>query len=168
MSVVIVCGPTGVGKTTYSILLAKDRQAIRFSIDPWMQTLFSKDMKSLDYSWMMERVERCYKQIWEVSHQILSLGGAVILDLGFTTKAQRMIFVDLAREHGFGHEVHYLTAPVDLRKQRVEKRNLDKDPDLFSFEVTDFMFNFMEPKFEAPNDEELKQGKVISTESAFA
>jgi len=36
-----VSGPTGVGKTTYSLSLSKEVDAIQFSIDPWMQTLFS-------------------------------------------------------------------------------------------------------------------------------
>ena len=64
---ILVCGPTGVGKTTYSRSLSKEIEAILFSIDPWMQTLFSEDMTSLDYSWMIERVNRCYEQIWQVS-----------------------------------------------------------------------------------------------------
>ncbi len=51
---VLVCGPTGVGKTTYSLSLSKDVEGIRFSIDPWMQTLFAQDMTSLDYSWMID------------------------------------------------------------------------------------------------------------------
>jgi len=83
---ILVCGPTGVGKTTYSLSLSKEIGAIRFSIDPWMQTLFAKDMTSLDYEWMIERVNRCYEQIWQVSEQILTLNGKVVLDLGFTTK----------------------------------------------------------------------------------
>ena len=57
---IIVTGPTGVGKTTYSLSLAAEIGAVRFSIDPWMQNLFAEDMTSLDYSWMIERVKRCY------------------------------------------------------------------------------------------------------------
>ena len=34
----LVCGPTGAGKTTYSLSISKEVGAIRFSIDPWMQT----------------------------------------------------------------------------------------------------------------------------------
>jgi len=63
VKVILVCGPVGAGKTTYSMALAKEKDAIRFSIDPWMQTLFTKDMKSLDYEWMLERVERCDQPI---------------------------------------------------------------------------------------------------------
>ena len=90
---IIVTGPTGVGKTKYSLSLSMDIGAVRFSIDPWMQNLFSKDMTSLDYAWMIERVNRCYVQIWQVGEQILKLDGNVVLDLGFTTKEQRSHFV---------------------------------------------------------------------------
>ena len=155
---VLACGPVGVGKTTYSLSLCKDIGAVRFSIDPWMQTLFSKDMTSLDYSWMIERVNRCYEQIWNVSEQILMLDGKVVLDLGFTTKAQRGVFCERAKSLNFVPEIHYLAAPEDVRKKRVEKRNIEKDPSVYSFEVTDIMFNFMEPKFEIPDNEELKNG----------
>lgn len=160
---ILVCGPTGVGKTTYSLSLANEINAIKFSIDPWMQTLFSKDMgESLDFEWMMERVNRCSDQIWDVSKQILAINGNVILDLGFTTKEQRDVFSNRARELGIDPEVHYLDAPTDTRKQRVEKRNTEKDPAVFAFEVTDMMFDFMEPRFEIPDQEELKHGHKVS------
>lgn len=155
---ILVCGPTGAGKTTYALSIAQEIGAIRFSIDPWMQTLFSQDMTSLDYSWMIERVNRCYEQIWQVSEQILTLNGHVVLDLGFTTKAQRDVFSGRAAVLGITSEVHYLDVPKAIRKQRVEQRNIEKDPSVYSFEVTDLMFNFMEPKFEVPNPEELENG----------
>jgi len=159
---VLVSGPTGVGKTTYSLSLSKEIEAILFSIDPWMQTLFSKDMTSLDYSWMVERVNRCYEQIWQVSEQILAINGNVILDLGFTTRAQREVFSNRAKEMNINSELHYLAAPADIRKQRIAKRNLEKDPAVFAFEVSDVMFNFMEPKFEAPDHGELKYGFKVN------
>jgi len=126
-----------------------------------MQNLFSKDMTSLDYAWMIERVNRCYVQIWQVGEQILKLNGNVVLDLGFTTKEQRSRFAALSKELAIEPEVHYLSAPKDVRKKRVEKRNVEKDPSVYSFEVTDFMFNFMEPKYEVPDDQELANGRVI-------
>jgi len=160
---ILVCGPTGVGKTTYSLSLANEITAIRFSIDSWMQTLFSQDMTALDFTWMMERVNRCSEQIWQVSEQILATNGNVILDLGFTTKEQRDVFSDKARELGIKPEVHYLDASQDTRKQRVDKRNKEKDPAVYAFEVTDMMFNFMEPRFEVPKQEELKNGCKVNT-----
>jgi predicted kinase len=160
---ILVCGPTGVGKTTYSLSLAKELGAVRFSIDPWMQTLFAKDIVTIEYSWMIERVHRCYEQIWDVSQQILALDGKVILDLGFTSKEQRDFFSDRAKALGINAEVHYLDAPKDVRIQRVEKRNTEKDPAVFAFEVTQMMIDFMEPRFEVPSEEELQYGRKINT-----
>jgi len=67
---------------------------------------------------MIERVYRCYEQIWEVSKQILMLRGNVILDLGFTTKAQREIFITKAKKLGINSEAHYLDVPQDVRKRK--------------------------------------------------
>lgn len=159
---ILVCGPTGAGKTTYSLALCQEIEAVRFSIDPWMQTLFSKDMTSLDYTWMIERVNRCCDQIWQVSEQILAIDGNVVLDLGFTTKAQREVFSNRAKELNINAELHYLDVPKNVRKERVDKRNTEKDASVYSFDVTDMMFNFMEPMFEAPDQNELKHGCKVN------
>lgn len=158
---ILVSGPTGAGKTTYSIALAQEAKAIRFSIDPWMQTLFAKDMTSLDYDWMMERVQRCYEQIWNVSEQILKIDGNVVLDLGFTTKEQRSVFVDRGTELNIKSEIHYLNVESEIRRQRVKKRNQEKDPSVYAFEVTETMFNFMETMYEVPDADELKHGLTV-------
>lgn len=155
---ILVCGPVGVGKTTYSLSLSEEVEAVRFSIDPWMQRLFAADMTSLDFSWMMERVQRCQEQIWETSVQILQLDRNVCLDLGFTTKAQRGWITTRAKELGIDAELHYLQASTNIRWERVEKRNKEKDPAVYSFEVTKMMFDFMEPRFEVPGEDELKNG----------
>ncbi len=160
----MVCGPTGVGKTTCSLSLSKELEAVRFSIDPWMQALYLKDMTTLDFTWITERVNRCCEQIWQVSKQILLLNGNVLLDLGFTTKAQREDFYGRAKALNINPELYYLDAPKDIRKKRVEKRNSEKDSSVYTFEVTDMMFDFMEPRFEKPSAEELKKGCIINTE----
>ncbi len=158
---ILVCGSTGAGKTTHSISLAEELRAVRFSIDDWMVTLFADDMKELDYEWMMERVLRCYEQIWKVSSQLLKIDGNVILDLGFTTKSQRQGFVSRAKELGIASELHYIDVPADIRRQRVAQRNKTPDADVYAFEVTDLMFNFMEKRFEVPDKDELVNGLVV-------
>ena len=160
---VIVSGPTGAGKTTHAMAVADEIGAVRFSIDTWMQTLFAKDMRSLDFPWIVERVERCLEQIGEIAGQILARRGSVVLDLGFRTRAQRDRFVELAASHGVSAEIHHLDAPLAVRRARVARRNLEKDPAVYAFEVTEQMFDFMEPRFEALADEELERGRVIGT-----
>ena len=41
--------------------------------------------------------------------------------------------------------------------------NERKTPELYAFEVTDMMFNFMEPKFEVPEADELINGHTVTT-----
>ena len=161
---ILVTGQTGAGKTTYSLALAKQLPAVRFSIDPWMQTLYGPDtdIKNPDYNWMIERVYRCYDQIWQTASQVLHTGGHVILDLGFTEQALRQQFIDKGLTIGVQAEVHYLKVDASTRKQQVAKRNTEKDPQVYAFDVTDQMFEFMEPRYEEPSAEELQHGKTIS------
>lgn len=165
--IILVCGPNGAGKTTYSVSLCKEINAIKFSIDPWMNTLFAKDITSLDYEWVIERLNRCYEQIWDVSEQVLGFGGSVVLDLGFFEKQQRQIFIDKSKTLNITPEVHYLDAPIDLRKRRVRKRNLEKDPSVYIYDVSEAAFEYMEARFEKPDDEEMLNGKKIDTEKMF-
>ena len=105
---IMVCGRVGAGKTTYSLKLADEIGALKISIDQWMQTLYAADMKTINFNWMMERVNRCYVQIWDVSSQTLKNNGSVILDLSFTTRSERNFFLDRASEIGIDPEIHYL------------------------------------------------------------
>ncbi len=162
---IFVCGAIGAGKTTYSISLADETKAVRFSIDSWMQNLFSKDLIELDFLWITERVNRCNLQIRDIAAQVLKSDSSVILDLGFTTKDQRRVFHRWAEDMNITPELHYLKASRKLRKLRVAKRNREKDPNLYAFEMTDTIFNFMEPKFEVPDTKELSNSIIIDAES---
>ncbi|MBG53538.1 MAG: hypothetical protein CML99_14130 [Rhodobiaceae bacterium] len=154
MQVNLICGSTGAGKTTYAQTLASERSAIRFSIDEWMSELFWPDQQvGADYRWAIERVERCERQIWAVSREVLARGGSVVLDLGFTTREQRGRFRVWADEAGAETIIHYLAVDEATRRARVHQRNAEKG-ETFAFEVTDEMFDFMETIFEPPTGEE--------------
>ncbi|MEQ9519073.1 MAG: ATP-binding protein [Parvibaculum sp.] len=154
MRVNLICGSTGAGKTTYAQKLADERGAVRFSIDEWMSELFWPDqMPGTDYRWAIERVERCERQIWTVSREVLARGSEVVLDLGFTKREQRERFCAWADKTGAETITHYLAVDAATRRARVYQRNAEKG-DTFAFEVTDEMFDFMETIFEPPTGEE--------------
>lgn len=133
------------------------------SIDDWMWKLFGADLpKSMNLSWIMERVDRCEQQIWELSKSIVGSGSEVVLDLGFTKQAKRKQFRQLAEEAGVPVQMHYLTAPHAVRRKRVLDRNVERG-ETFSFEVTPGMFDFMEGEWNPANDKELAVAIVVDT-----
>ncbi len=159
----IVFGPQGAGKSTYSKKLAIDANAVHLSIDAWMWAMYGADLpKTMNLKWIMERVERCEKQIWATAKQIGRCGGDVILDLGFTKLAKRKQFKALATEQNMQIQVHYVTAPHATRKARVLNRNIEKGS-TFSFEVTPGMFDFMEGELHSPTEEELANAIIVDT-----
>ena len=159
----IVFGGQGAGKTTYSCELAEDERATRFSIDNWMEALYGADLpKPLNFSWVMERVQRCEHRIWLTAADIAHNGGNVVLDLGFMKRKDRARFITLAESEGLSVQTHFVTAPHEVRRERVLSRNETKGA-TFSFEVTPEMFDFMEKQFEPPTDDELSKSTVFSS-----
>jgi predicted kinase len=160
-SVHMVFGPQGAGKTTFAQRLADEERAVRFSIDEWMEALYGQDLpRPIDLPWVMERVARCERRIWQVGAEVTRRGGSVVLDLGFMRVEDRTRFAALARAEGAEVKLHFVTAPTSIRRERVLARNREKSAS-FSFEVTPAMFAFMEARFEAPSDHESAVSRVV-------
>jgi len=160
-SVHLIFGPQGAGKTTFARALADEERAVRFSIDEWMTALCGPDLPSpIDLAWIMERVARCERRIWQVGAEVVRRGGAVVLDLGFMRVEDRARFTALARAEGAEVQLHFVTAPLSVRRARVLERNRDKGAS-FSFEVTPAMFDLMEARFEPPSDPESAVCRVV-------
>ncbi len=155
----LICGSTGAGKTTYALDLAERIGAVRFSIDEWMTALFLIDSPqplNPDPAWWIERVERCYAQMWVMARQVASRGVPSILDFGFSLKSSRERFADLARAAGFPPQLHFIEVPLEERWRRVQKRNAKKgETAQLNFEVTREMFDFVETLWEPPSDDEM-------------
>ena len=153
----LICGSTGAGKTTYAKALATKLGALHFSIDQWMATLYWADAAMpLDPRWAIERVERCVTQIWKMARQSAALGTPCVLDLGFTTAAQRAHVVSLAREAGFAAQLHLLDIPVEERWRRAQQREASPaDEHRLPFAITREMFDFVETMWEPPGEEEM-------------
>ncbi len=159
----IVFGPQGAGKSTYSKKLSGEVNGVHLSIDDWMWTLYGEDLpKPMNLKWIMDRVDRCEKQIWTTARRISNCGTDVILDLGFTKVAKRKLFLSLATDHNISTQLHYIHAPHAIRRKRVLDRNIEKG-DTYSFEVTPGMFDFMETELNGPTDKELKSAIMIDT-----
>ncbi|MDP4133211.1 MAG: ATP-binding protein [Bacillota bacterium] len=151
--VILVCGNTASGKSTYSMKIAKEYNAVSFSIDTWMQTLYGADYnpEKHDFAWLLERTERCKKIIRQTAESIIAQNINVVLEIGFGDIKSREYYHKWGSSQGARVYVHYLDVPVETRRERVRKRNSEKGA-TFSFEVTDEMFDYVEPLFVPPSD----------------
>ena len=162
-TVFMICGNTAAGKSTYSMALSKQENAICFSIDPWMMTLYGEDYnpEENDFSWLLERLTRCQTQIRQVAELLIQKKVNVILDFGFGDIETRRMHKEWAEKLGAEVSLHFLDVPVEERRRRVQHRNQEQG-ETFAFEVTDEMFDYVNPLFSPPSEDELKNGLFIN------
>lgn len=156
----LVEGPVGAGKSTYSTLLAQQINGVHIALDAWFVALFSPDRPETDIiPWYLERKDRLLDIIWIHSQRILATGTDVILELGLIQRQARTAFCHRVQSEGFEPLVHVLDAPLDIRRQRVQHRNIEKGA-TFSMIVSDHVFDIANKMWEAPDDMECAEYQV--------
>src|SRR6266481_1232294 len=118
---IIVCGLPGSGKTTHAKLLEATLGAIRFSPDEWMDAL------SLDLydEGMRSKIEALQ---WKLGQELLAHGLTVIIEWGTWGRRERDTLRLGARALGAAVELHYLSAPVDVLFERIQRRGRENPP----------------------------------------
>ena len=152
----LITGNTGAGKTTYATKLKDKVQGVIFSIDHWNKILFLDDKNEEDgIAWFLERIHRSDTMIQSLCLQLHAVGIDAILDLGFAKKDRRELFYAFAKAHNIPFQLHFLDIPKDIRKTRVNQRNVEKGA-TYQFKVSATDFEFMETWFERPALEEIE------------
>ncbi|ABD67935.1 hypothetical protein Rfer_0177 [Rhodoferax ferrireducens T118] len=158
----LIYGATAAGKSTYAKALATEKNAVRFAIDDWMHSLYGQDKpEAMSMEWVMSRVARCQSRIWTTCLQILATGTDVVLELGLLREQVRDRMQAMVEEAGHQASFSFVDADLQVRKQRVLHRNMEKG-DTYSFNVTPAMFDAMERYFERPSQAELGRSLVIA------
>jgi predicted kinase len=115
---IIVCGLPGSGKTTLARALAGRLGAVRFAPDEWMDAL------SIDIYDEKKRAQIEALQ-WKFAQELLALGLAVIIEWGTWGRSERDALRLGARALGAAVELHYLSAPVDVLFDRIQRRGME-------------------------------------------
>lgn len=118
---VILCGLPGSGKTTLGKALEAKLHAVRFAPDEWMAAL------SLDL-YDEQRRARIEELQWELGQQLLQRGFTVIIEWGTWGRSERDRLRLGARALGAAVELHYLSAPLEVLFERVQRRGMENPP----------------------------------------
>lgn len=125
-------GCIGVGKTTFAKKLSTEKKAIVFLIDESIRRL-GFPIKSL------EDYDRYYHGVVNIiadsAIQLLRLNQPVVLDFGGNT-GQWEWLSSIADKAGANIEIFHLIAPLEVRRDRVRKRN--RLPNEFHFSDEEF------------------------------
>lgn len=149
-TLIFFCGKMGAGKTTLSVRIESERNAVRLSEDEWLAALFPGAITSLE-----DYVEHagCIRPVVEgVVRSILRAGTDVVLDFPANTRRQRAWFRGLVDDTGAPHEMIYLDVPDAVCLERIARRAIDQ-PERAATD-TAAMFERVTQYFEEPGDDE--------------
>lgn len=122
----VISGLPCSGKTTYASRLRDEHNAMLYSLDRWLITMFGRySLAEVGQDEHTRRVLACRELIWESAGELLRRGVDVILDDGFFYREHRMHHVALAKDIGADCTIHFIDTPLDLVRTRLERRNAD-------------------------------------------
>lgn len=150
----LIEGPVGAGKSTFAKSMALQTGAIHIALDEWFAKLYSADRPAGEWiPWYVERKQRLLELIWSHAQTILLSGKDVILELGLIQRQGRVAFCQRVLDEGRELRVHVLDAPQEVRRARVQRRNIEKGP-TFSMVVPDQVFEMASKMWEVPDHRE--------------
>jgi len=132
--VILLCGKTCVGKTTYAKHMTGEGKIVLISVDETMLALFGNDLGGKHDEIAAKTKEFLLQKVAE----IVTAGADVVLDWGFWTREERLRTNVFFKEHNVDAIWHYLElADTDARMLRLRQRNADVKSGKTNFFVID-------------------------------
>ncbi len=147
---IIVCGLPGAGKTTHAKRLEEKLGGIRFCPDEWIQAL-SLDLYDEGRRSQIEALQ------WKLSQDLLALGLTIIIEWGTWGKSERDVLRLGAKALGASVELHYLSSPIEVLFERIQRRNMENPP----IKMEDLVL-YLEA-FQSPDADEIALFDVFNT-----
>ena len=140
----------GAGKTSLSVNLAAENNAVLISEDDWLSQIYTNQISDFnDYLKCSRQIKPLVKNLVQ---NILCTGTNVVLDFPANTISQRDWFRSLFSEVKAPHEMIYLEASNEICLARIAKRKIEQ-PDRAPFD-TEEVFLQVTQYFEEPKEAE--------------
>ena len=158
MTIYLIVGLPGAGKTTRAKELEVGGPALRLTPDDWQMAIFAGDSptrwRSKERAAQRDRIEG---KLVEVGMRAAQLGINVVFDFGLWGKDERAALRGIADSVGVRAQVVYL--PIDYEEQR--RRITDRyETGPGQFEMTDAELQQWQMQFQAPDQEELHGAQI--------
>lgn len=153
MTVYLIVGLPGAGKTTRAKELEVGESALRLTPDDWHMAVFDADSPS---QWRSrERVEqrdRIEGKLVQIGMRAARLGINVVFDFGLWSRDERSALRWIAESLDVPTQVVYLPVALDEQRRRIVDRYESRPG---HFEMDDADLRQWQVQFEAPGPEEL-------------
>ena len=116
---IIICGLPGAGKTTHAKTLEQSLRAIRFCADDWIEAL---NLNLWD-EMVRAKVEALQ---WTLAKRFLAMEQTILIEWGTWAKSERDALREEARALGATVELHFLSEPVDVLFERIQRRGAEQ------------------------------------------
>ncbi|MGO2458108.1 AAA family ATPase [Vibrio casei] len=143
-------GKMGAGKSTHSLKLSKEKNAVHISEDEWLSVLYPDQIINFeDYLMFASRMKPLFFQHIQ---KILTTGTDVVLDFPANTYQQREWFKQLIDNVKAEHQLIYIDADDEVCLEHIKHRRIEQ-PEREKFD-NEAMFYHVSQYFEAPQPHE--------------
>ena len=151
----------GAGKTTKSIEISQQRNAVLLSEDEWLSSLYPNAIKTFDD--YVEYSNRLKPQMKKLVQSLLVSGANVVMDFPANTIQQRKWFKNIFSEIQTPHELIYIDKPNEACLGQIAKRRTEL-PERAATDTKE-MFERVTKYFVAPTSDE-GFNTIVITENA--
>lgn len=146
----LMVGLPGAGKTTRAKEIEVEHAALRLTPDEWILDLYGHDLDRPQRNAVRDPVEALQ---WQVAQRALSLGCSVVLDWGFWSHAERMLYRAQAERCGATVRTVFCDAEIDELWRRISQRNESQQGTL---QISRAELEAWAAVFEPPTEEEVR------------
>jgi len=158
VTIYLVVGLPGAGKTTRARELEADLPALRLTPDEWQMSIFSDDgphrWRSEERAAHRDRIEG---KLIDVGMRAGQLGIDVVLDFGLWSRDERSALRWIAHSLGVPVQVIYLPIDYEEQRRRVTGRSRSEPR---QFQMTDAELEQWHTQLQEPDQEELCGGPI--------